>query len=844
MNYSDNFDAYSAGAGLPAGWTSRWDAGTWSIVDASGDKLLRENSGSQNRYFASFDAINADANRDNCEVLARIRTANASGSIMSVGLVLRGSGNGSSEQGYVAGFFADDLRIGKYVAGTFTEIRLRALTLAANTWYWLRFRVNGTTLQTKLWADGSGEPGTWDTTDTDSSISGTGWAGAFSFMASANKDFAEVAVATNGDTATMGGGAAALAGAAAGTAAATGDLATGIPLAGAAAAAAGATGSIDTPVVFDYTADRCNLLQDGARTYVSGSGASPTVTMEFKRFTNTDAAVVAQRAFVARLTGLAGKTPTLRVRIFESAPSTGGKFSGQPPEAASPAGWRPWVSADGVAWAKLTTAGVLDADQIHRNFVLDAAWGSDVLYFCSHPPWSVGRTQQWVGELKTAYPSFIHETLSSSGFVVDTTLASSDEFGRSIAAQPLLGFRVTDLGSSPPGGKVKMIWISGTHPEEDPGTWNMKGALDWWLSADAKAVQMRETIDLYVYPCATPNGRYAGSSRTAIDGNATYRDRDANRIWTTSGPDQSGKLKAKILADTGGAAVAFTDWHATAGGDGFYSYFKDAVHPAVWDAAIDPYTADNTPSSYSSIAGTSDDWAQALAGARYTQTHEQGMLWLDGPTEWQQAGAASAQAIADLVNRGYYHALAGAAAAQATATGALAGGAAALEGAAISVSTALAALSTAIQLAGQAQAVAAATADLGGGPAALAGAAQSAATAAADLFTAINLAGAAVAQASASGGLAGSAAALDGAAAATATAIAALNTATDLGGSAAALSTAAGALDTAIRLAGLAAGLVTASAGLAGTTAGIPMIVTAAARGYLVTAAARTGVPS
>jgi hypothetical protein len=46
--------------------------------------------------------------------------------------------------------------------------------LAANTQYWIRFQIVGTTLQARLWQDGTGEPGTWHVVATDSSITGSG----------------------------------------------------------------------------------------------------------------------------------------------------------------------------------------------------------------------------------------------------------------------------------------------------------------------------------------------------------------------------------------------------------------------------------------------------------------------------------------------------------------------------------------------------------------------------------------------------------------------------------------------------------------------------------------------
>lgn len=48
---------------------------------------------------------------------------------------------------------------------------------AADTWYWMRFRANGTTISAKTWAHGTAEPGAWGATETDSNLTTAGGAG-------------------------------------------------------------------------------------------------------------------------------------------------------------------------------------------------------------------------------------------------------------------------------------------------------------------------------------------------------------------------------------------------------------------------------------------------------------------------------------------------------------------------------------------------------------------------------------------------------------------------------------------------------------------------------------------
>ncbi|HET7901327.1 MAG TPA: Ig-like domain-containing protein, partial [Candidatus Nanopelagicales bacterium] len=63
----------------------------------------------------------------------------------------------------------------KSVAGTQSTIRsLTGANKLVTTKQWLRIRVVGTTLQVKIWADGSPEPAAWTSTDTDSSVTAGG----------------------------------------------------------------------------------------------------------------------------------------------------------------------------------------------------------------------------------------------------------------------------------------------------------------------------------------------------------------------------------------------------------------------------------------------------------------------------------------------------------------------------------------------------------------------------------------------------------------------------------------------------------------------------------------------
>jgi hypothetical protein len=213
-NYFDNFSGYAVATGVPTGFTARWvtTSVTHSIVSGGADKFFRQNRSGTGRGLVTIDAVDGDSNRALADVLVRVKLNNPSGGTAQAGPAARCSGSAGSETGYVCYPVSNKLRVAAYKAGASSTILESAtLSLTDGAWYWIRLRVEATTspvtLRARIWADGSGEPGTWNvnTTDSSSPITGAGWCGMFAFGAT-TWDTDDLAVATNGDTASMSGG--------------------------------------------------------------------------------------------------------------------------------------------------------------------------------------------------------------------------------------------------------------------------------------------------------------------------------------------------------------------------------------------------------------------------------------------------------------------------------------------------------------------------------------------------------------------------------------------------------------------------------------------------------------
>jgi hypothetical protein len=207
-NYIDTFQSASVGAGLPTGWSAKWNTPTWSVIEESSDKLVHMPSTSPaSRWGVTLDSVDSDADRDDVDIIVKLRFS-ATASVSLAGLLVRATGTSSADSnGYACVLYGPDkIRINKYVAGVLTSVTTvdSGPSFASDAWYFLRFRCVGTSLQAKVWTGAVGDqPSAWLIDITDASVTGVGGAGFFATGASVQYDFAEIAIATNGDVPTF-----------------------------------------------------------------------------------------------------------------------------------------------------------------------------------------------------------------------------------------------------------------------------------------------------------------------------------------------------------------------------------------------------------------------------------------------------------------------------------------------------------------------------------------------------------------------------------------------------------------------------------------------------------------
>lgn len=271
---------------------------------------------------------------------------------------------------------------------------------------------------------------------------------------------------------------------------------------------------------------------------------------------------------VARITGVQGVRPWITFQPFNSTGGVDG-YSNQT--------WitsqRAHYSYDGITWAPFN-APAISASEL--RFRPPAAFEQDVVYVARSWPRSVTQVGNQIAAISAAHPDKVFPTPSATAFTPSITNsfpaqnfilgevgAKLNELGGSIPATPLYGFVVDD--SAYAGNKKLAVMTAGVHASEDVGELWLWEMVDFVLNGtSAEAIYARQNFKIHVYPLVNTSGRAGGYWRGSPD----HVD-DPNTEWYEATPSHEfvGKIKSAILADVGGAAVAWAiDTHASRSG--------------------------------------------------------------------------------------------------------------------------------------------------------------------------------------------------------------------------------------------------------------------------------------
>lgn len=151
-------------------WSSAGSTQTWSIDNADSGALA---AGKMTGALSDTYALLSSNTYINVELLARFQTSVTAA--CSCGFTARYSAtNNQYTARLTTNGASGSILMKKNVSGTSTQLATKTVTLNGSTWYWMRYRVQGTNLYAKQWADGSSEPSAWDITASDSAITSAG----------------------------------------------------------------------------------------------------------------------------------------------------------------------------------------------------------------------------------------------------------------------------------------------------------------------------------------------------------------------------------------------------------------------------------------------------------------------------------------------------------------------------------------------------------------------------------------------------------------------------------------------------------------------------------------------
>ena len=527
-----------------------------------------------------------------------------------------------------------------------------------------------------------------------------------------------------------------LTGAAQAVASASGTLYNTTGLSGAAVGDAVASGSLDvtgipSPAIFSPTEGGTLKLSSCS---VAPNGLTPQITLA-NRWVG-EANTNGWRSMHGAVSGVLSMTPTFRLsktQIDTSLVVTKNLV----------------MSYDQVTWF---SAANLSSDASYIYFSHSSAFTGNTVFFALQKPWLVTDTLPWIQSLEAS--GFISEPPSSlgNGYVAGTRSASLNELGEAIAACPLYSFKISAGAGAAPDGqpKRKAILIASVHASEDTGTYVLKGAVDFLLSADAKAVAVRSWFDFYVYPVISAAGRRGGAGRG--DFQAGYITSDANRVWGATTHQTAVIHKAAWVTDCGNNVPVHIDYHSFFTDVAPHTFVHLGADKTTWTSALAVYRPGVISTDMNNLTNTSkwafdnlsSEFAISPEFPSYSNTHSA------DPAAW---GADTIRALSDIAVSGYWQivSLAGDSHTLAAAQGALSV-AVPLAAAGLSVATATGAMSVSIPLGGSAQSVAAASGTLSTSVG-LAGAATATANATGGMSLSIPLSGPAIAQAMAQAGL-------------------------------------------------------------------------------------------
>ncbi len=302
-------------------------------------------------------------------------------------------------------------------------------------------------------------------------------------------------------------------------------------------------------------------------------------------------------------------------------------------------------SLDNEDWLPFDNSGISGGT---FNFSNNAAFNQNDVWVAQSIPYSYGRAADQVSQYKLS--PYVSPTISSdANLVIGQSPGGIDDLGRTINPRDLWGFKVTD-NAVPSAGKTQIVLASGLHAGEVLGNHTLEGTINFLLSNDPRAAELRKTSEFFIYPMLNPDGRFAGNNRATI---ATPNS-DPNRNWSPTFPGKtwfgepeiqlSGEaMMADLHTATGGTAEYFIDYHSTittsANANDFMFLHPEKGHTAdpFWTNLLDETSTVSFLQS-TSTGPTTANFGEIELGAGFDATFETAFHPTRGVAYYEELG--------------------------------------------------------------------------------------------------------------------------------------------------------------------------------------------------------------
>lgn len=433
-------------------------------------------------------------------------------------------------------------------------------------------------------------------------------------------------------------------GAAAGAAVVVGVGAAEVAAIGAAAGVASVTGVAQSIIIDDDFEGSSIRVADSS---VAGTGDDAVISLKPRALPSEIVSGTRWWSPRARVTGVSGYRPTFELLDYGSGD---GKYHG----GNWGSGRRMLFSYDAVTWTHFDTAHSLTGGKV--TFRHSTAFTSSPVYIAYGRMATPTIVRGWVDAWAAAHPTLVGQTASSVDFEAGTYSSQVDELGRTIPSYPLLAFAIKDASLSPPAGQLKRTLVieAGMHAAEDSSQHVLKHLVEFLLSSDAQAQQVRANFDTIVYPLVNPVGRAGGHWRGTWEEGPLGED-DGNRHFDeVPGPiELVSVLKTAMLADIPDVVQVMLSLHGMV----FNAKYGAYVVPGrpLCAAYVDAVSA-YLPTAVSDVGdtnpGTTIGWFFDERGTQLAITMESGEPTPMTDGQLVTYGQAHIQGLADLLDAG------------------------------------------------------------------------------------------------------------------------------------------------------------------------------------------------